>query len=54
VSYIAVVDLGTGAASDRIAVNGLANVGGVVSLGNGVTQRVNGNGQCQCRINTAR
>jgi len=39
------VDLGTGATSDRVAVNGLANVGGVVSLGNGVTQRVNGLGQ---------
>mgnify|MGYP002654535699 FL=1 len=36
------VDLGTGTAADRIAVNGLANVGGIVSLGTGVTQRVNG------------
>ena len=39
------VDLGAGGVSDRLAVNGLANVGGVVSLGNGVTQRVNGLGQ---------
>jgi hypothetical protein len=39
------VDLGTGAASDRIAVNGLANVGGIVSIGTGVTQRVNGLGE---------
>ena len=39
------VDLGAGSTSDRLVVNGLANVGGVVSLGNGVTQRVNGNGQ---------
>lgn len=39
------VDLGTGTAADRIAVNGLANVGGIVSLGTGVTQRVNGLGE---------
>ncbi len=39
------VDLGTGTASDRLVVNGLANVGGVVSLGTSVGQRVNGNGE---------
>lgn len=35
---------GTGA-SDRIAVTGIANVGGVVGLGAGITQQVNGNGR---------
>jgi hypothetical protein len=39
------VDLGTGTASDRLAVTGVANVGGIVSIGTGVTQRVNGQGQ---------
>ena len=39
------VDLGTGSTSDRLAVTGIANVGGIVNLGMGVTQRVNGNGQ---------
>ncbi len=39
------VDLGTGTTSDRLAVTGEANVGGVVSIGTGVTQRVNGQGQ---------
>ncbi|QDH35631.1 autotransporter domain-containing protein [Porphyrobacter sp. YT40] len=39
------VDLGAGATSDRLAVTGIANVGGIVNLGMGVTQRVNGNGQ---------
>ncbi|WP_086617008.1 autotransporter domain-containing protein [Erythrobacter tepidarius] len=35
---------GTGA-SDRIAVTGAANVGGVVGLGSGLRQQVNGNGR---------
>lgn len=36
----------TGAgASDRIAVTGAANIGGVVGLGAGLTQQVNGNGR---------
>jgi hypothetical protein len=39
------VDLGTGGMSDRLAVTGLADIGGVVSIGTGVTQRVNGLGQ---------
>jgi uncharacterized protein YhjY with autotransporter beta-barrel domain len=39
------VDLGTGTTSDRLAVSGIADVGGIVSLGTGVTQRVNGQGQ---------
>lgn len=39
------VDLGAGTTSDRLAVTGEANVGGVVSIGTGVTQRVNGQGQ---------
>ncbi|WP_285711747.1 autotransporter domain-containing protein [Erythrobacter oryzae] len=39
------VDLGSGATSDRLAVTGEANIGGVVSIGTGVTQRVNGQGQ---------
>lgn len=39
------VDLGTGTASDRLAVTGQANVGGVVGIGTGVTSRVNGLGQ---------
>ncbi|WP_156318346.1 autotransporter domain-containing protein [Porphyrobacter sp. AAP60] len=39
------VDLGSGGLSDRLAVTGLANVGGVVNIGTGVTQQVNGLGQ---------
>jgi uncharacterized protein with beta-barrel porin domain len=39
------VDLASGGVSDRLVVNGLANVGGVVSVGSAVTQQVNGNGQ---------
>lgn len=39
------VDIGAAGASDRIAVNGAANVGGVVGLGSGVAQQVNGLGQ---------
>lgn len=39
------VDVGSGATSDRLAVTGEANIGGVVSIGTGVTQRVNGQGQ---------
>lgn len=39
------VDLGTGTTSDRLAVTGIANVGGIVNVGTGITQRVNGNGQ---------
>lgn len=38
------VDLGPGNTSDRLAVTGEANVGGIVNLGIGVTQRVNGLG----------
>lgn len=39
------VDLGSGTTSDRLAVTGLANVGGVVNVGTAVTQRVNGRGE---------
>lgn len=39
------VDLGTGTASDRLAVTGLANVGGVVNVGAAIGQRVNGRGE---------
>ncbi len=39
------VDLGSGASSDRLAVTGIANVGGIVNVGMGVTQRVNGRGE---------
>jgi subtilase-type serine protease len=39
------VDVGAAGASDRLAVTGLANVGGVVSIGTAITQQVNGNGQ---------
>ena len=39
------VDLGTGTASDRLAVTGAANIGGLVSIGSAVTGRVNGQGQ---------
>jgi uncharacterized protein YhjY with autotransporter beta-barrel domain len=39
------VDLGPNGASDRLAVTGVADVGGVVSVGTGVTQTVNGRGQ---------
>ena len=33
------VDLGTGTTSDRLAVTGIANVGGIVNVGTGITQR---------------
>jgi uncharacterized protein with beta-barrel porin domain len=39
------VDLGTGATSDRLAVTGIANVGGIVNVGTGIMGRVNGNGE---------
>lgn len=39
------VDLGTGTASDRLAVTGIANVGGVVNVSEAVGQRVNGRGE---------
>lgn len=39
------VDLGAGTASDRLAVTGIANVGGVVNIGAAIGQRVNGNGE---------
>jgi uncharacterized protein with beta-barrel porin domain len=39
------VDLGMDGMSDRLAVNGIANVGGIVNIGSAITQRVNGNGQ---------
>lgn len=39
------VDVGASGISDRLVVNGAANVGGVVAVGTGVTQRVNGLGQ---------
>lgn len=39
------VDLGPAGASDRLAVTGAANIGGVVSIGTNVTQVVNGQGQ---------
>lgn len=39
------VDVTSGGMSDRLVVNGLANVGGVVSIGSAITQQVNGNGQ---------
>lgn len=39
------VDVTGAGASDLIAVNGLADVGGVVSVGMGVAQQVNGQGQ---------
>ncbi len=39
------VDLGTGTTSDRLAVTGIANVGGIVNVGNGIMGRVNGNGE---------
>lgn len=38
-------DITADGASDRIAVTGAANVGGVVGLGAGITQQVNGNGR---------
>lgn len=38
-------DITAAGASDRIAVTGIANVGGVVGLGSGITQQVNGNGR---------
>lgn len=39
------VDLGSGLTSDRLAVTGIANVGGIVNLGLGIGQRVNGRGE---------
>jgi uncharacterized protein YhjY with autotransporter beta-barrel domain len=39
------VDLGSGTASDRLAVTGIADVGGIVVIGSGITQQVNGQGQ---------
>jgi uncharacterized protein YhjY with autotransporter beta-barrel domain len=39
------VDVGMNGMSDRLAVTGAANVGGIVNIGTGVTQQVNGNGQ---------
>lgn len=39
------VDLGTGTTSDRLAVTGIANVGGIVNVGTGVMGRVNGLGE---------
>jgi uncharacterized protein with beta-barrel porin domain len=39
------VDVAADGTSDQIAVTGIANVGGVVGLGAGVTQQVNGNGR---------
>jgi uncharacterized protein with beta-barrel porin domain len=39
------VDLGTGTTSDRLAVTGIANVGGIVNVGTGVMGRVNGVGE---------
>lgn len=39
------VDVGAAGASDRLAVTGLANVGGIVNIGSAVTQQINGTGQ---------
>lgn len=39
------VDLGTGAASDRLAVTGIANVGGAVNTSSAVSRRANSNGE---------
>ena len=39
------VDLAAGGMSDRLAVTGAANVGGIVNIGSAITQQVNGNGQ---------
>ena len=39
------VDVGAAGASDRLAVNGVASVGGIVSIGSSVAQQVNGRGQ---------
>lgn len=39
------VDLGPGTSSDRLAVTGIADVGGIVTVGPGIMQRVNGQGQ---------
>jgi subtilase-type serine protease len=39
------VDVGANGMSDRLAVTGIANVGGVVNVGTGMTQQVNGLGQ---------
>jgi uncharacterized protein with beta-barrel porin domain len=39
------VDIGAGGVSDMLAVNGAANVGGVVSIGSAIIGQVNGQGQ---------
>ncbi|PKP93771.1 MAG: autotransporter domain-containing protein [Alphaproteobacteria bacterium HGW-Alphaproteobacteria-14] len=39
------VDVASSGVSDRLVVNGLANVGGVVGIGSAAAQHVNGNGQ---------
>ncbi|NBB26142.1 autotransporter domain-containing protein [Porphyrobacter sp. SLTP] len=39
------VDLGPGAASDRLAVTGIANVGGIVNIDSAVNGQVNGHGE---------
>jgi uncharacterized protein YhjY with autotransporter beta-barrel domain len=39
------VDVGMNGMSDRLAVTGAANVGGIVNIGSAITQQVNGNGQ---------
>jgi uncharacterized protein with beta-barrel porin domain len=39
------VDVGAAGASDRLAVTGAANVGGIVNIGTAITQQVNGMGQ---------
>jgi uncharacterized protein YhjY with autotransporter beta-barrel domain len=39
------VDVGMNGMSDRLAVTGAANVGGIVNVGSAITQQVNGNGQ---------
>lgn len=39
------IDIGPNNASDRVAVTGEASLGGVVAVGAGITQQVNGNGQ---------
>ncbi|MDZ4275433.1 MAG: autotransporter domain-containing protein, partial [Erythrobacter sp.] len=38
-------DINSSGASDRIAVSGIANVGGIVGLGGDISQQVNGTGQ---------
>lgn len=39
------VDVASGGVSDQLAVTGIANVGGIVSIGSAVTQQVNGMGE---------